>query len=560
MPSDLQRDEERRRKDMGATLHVLISEQEERAARQRAEGFKLPYINLATYPIDPDILEIVPRPVAEAAGAVLFYRRGNDVRVGVVNPAAKTLADVVAVARERFGIEPQLHVMSRRSLTAALSRYRREQEAEVIPRGEMRVAMAAGDELEKTMAHLAALGQRITAVPPSEVLASVMSGAVRLRSSDVHIEPKEKEARLRYRIDGVLQDIAVFSRDGWKAILSRVKALCKLKLNVHDVPQDGSFVLRIGDDTYDIRVSVLPGGYGENIVMRLLNRAAEAAPILELGMKERDLHLVERELRRVNGMILITGPTGSGKTTSLASFVNVINRPELKIITLEDPIEYRLPGVQQTQIDVDAGYTFAAGLRSILRQDPDMILVGEMRDVETAETAMHAALTGHLVLSTLHTNDAPGAVPRLVDMGIQPFIIAPALNIVIAQRLVRVVCPHCAQRYRPDAVLRERILRIMSGLQPDVFQPERVRDKKLELVRAKGCSRCAHTGYRGRKGVFEIFAVEGEVEQLVLAAADSNAIREAALRQGMTTIAQDGFLKVLDQITTVEEVERISEE
>jgi type II secretory ATPase GspE/PulE/Tfp pilus assembly ATPase PilB-like protein len=389
-------------------------------------------------------------------------------------------------------------------------------------------------------------------------------------ASDVHVEPREKDARLRYRIDGVLQDITSFARDGWALLLSRVKVLSKLKLNVHDVPQDGSFVLKIGDptslklrgagETFDIRVSILPGVHGENIVMRILSRTTQLVKMTELGMKKRDYDLVLRQLKRPDGMILVTGPTGSGKTTTLASFVQEINSPELKVITLEDPIEYRIPGVEQTEVDEEAGYSFAAGLRSILRQDPDVILVGEMRDIETAEVAVNAALTGHLVFSTLHTNDAPGAIPRLVSMGVKPFVLAPALNIVIAQRLVRKVCSECAQLYTPDEKTRERIAQVMEGVRREVFDPKTLRDPKLKFKRAKGCPVCGETGYKGRIGVFEIFAVEGKMEQLVLQAADGQTIREEALRAGMTTIAQDGYVKVVEGVTSAEEVERITAE
>lgn len=280
----------------------------------------------------------------------------------------------------------------------------------------------------------------------------------------------------------------------------------------------------------------------------------------DLGMKERDMEVVLEELKRSNGMILITGPTGSGKTTTLASFLRDVNTPELKIITLEDPIEYRIEGIEQTQVDVDAGYTFSKGLRSILRQDPDVIMVGEMRDTETAETAVHAALTGHLVFSTLHTNNAAGAIPRLVDMKVKPFVLGPALNMVIAQRLVRKVCMECAEKYTPTPEQREDMQEVMEGVRVEVFDPNILKKNDLVFLRAKGCEECGQTGYRGRVGVFEIFSVHGEMEELVLKGTDSQRIQEAALKQGMTTIAQDGYMKVIDQVTTMEEVERISEQ
>ncbi|OGY30958.1 MAG: hypothetical protein A3C02_00495 [Candidatus Andersenbacteria bacterium RIFCSPHIGHO2_02_FULL_45_11] len=445
-------------------------------------------------------------------------------------------------------------------MAAALARYRRDAALDTAPQDELKIGQKEADAFATELKNLQDLGLRITSMPPTEILSAIVISAVRLRASDIHVEPKEKEARLRFRIDGVLQDVATFDRQGWALILSRVKVMARLKLNVRDVPQDGSFVLRIGDETYDMRLSTLPGGTGENIVIRLLDRRAEAAEIAALGMKPRDLDVVMRELKRVNGMILITGPTGSGKTTTLASFLREVNNAELKIITLEDPIEYRIPGVEQTQVDADAGYSFAIGLRSILRQDPDMIMVGEMRDVETAETAVHAALTGHLVFSTLHTNDAAGAIPRLVDMGIKPYVLAPSLNLVIAQRLVRVLCPSCAQEYEPDETVRTRIIAAMKGVREDIFNPNILQDASLRFARAVGCGACANTGYRGRLGAFEIFPVQDTMKELILSGASSQDIQRVALEGGMTTIAQDGYLKVIDRKTTLEEVERVSQE
>lgn len=547
------------KKELSAKLGMLGREQEERLAQERADRLGLPYISLVTFPIDPDVLEVIPKAQAEAAGIALFYRQGKDVRVGVVNPSQPGVSEVVQQLAERFRAEPQMYVISTRSLTASLARYRREREAEAVPEQELRVERAETAKGETKLKKFEELKQHIVSLPPTEVLNAIVAEAVEARASDIHIEPKEKSARLRYRIDGVLQDMAEFAREGWALMLSRIKVLAKLKLNVHDVPQDGSFVLRLGKDTYDIRVSMLPGAWGENIVMRILSRTLKLAKVTELGMKERDYKVVERELKRPNGLILVTGPTGSGKTTTLASFVAEINTPDVKIITLEDPIEYRIAGVEQTEVDADAGYTFAKGLRSILRQDPDVILVGEMRDIETAETAVNASLTGHLVFSTLHTNDAPGAIPRLLAMGVKPFVLAPALNLVIAQRLVRTVCKDCAETYVPDATLREQVVAAMAGVRRDVFDPSVLKKPGLKFVRAVGCAKCGDTGYRGRIGVFEIFAVEGTMEQLVLHGADGSQILEEALAQGMTTILQDGYLKVIDQVTTVEEVERISE-
>ncbi len=546
-------------KDLSARLSALAGEQQERLARHRAESSGLAYINLTLYPIDPDVLEIVPKDMAERAQAVLFFKQGKDARIGAVNPQLPGVQKLKKFVEEKLNFKVEILVISHRSFQVVLARYRPERSYEA-PSGELKITEVSLNDFTKGLQEMKKLGEHITMLSATELLEILIAGAVKSGASDLHIEPSQKEARLRYRIDGVLQDITVFPRSGWRQIVSRVKVLAQLKLNIHATPQDGSFVLKVGKKIYDIRVSVLPGGEGENIVMRILDRETETVNITDLGMKKRDHNVVLQELKQSNGMILVTGPTGSGKTTSLASFLTAVSTPELKAITLEDPIEYRIAGIQQTQVDKSAGYTFASGLRSILRQDPDIIMIGEIRDTETAETALHAALTGHLVFSTLHTNDAPGAIPRLIDLGQAPNIIAPALNLIIAQRLVRVVCVKCAEEYRPDSNLREKIADTMHGLNRDYFNANILRDKNLKFLRAKGCPACGETGYRGRIGLFEVMPVKGAVEELVLEAAPSNRIREAALKDGMTTIAQDGYLKVFGKVTTIEEIERVTED
>lgn len=540
-------------------LESLGFDQQERLAQYRARSLKIPYANLVTQPLNPDDLSLFAQDRYKKALAVLFYKHGRDVRVGAVNPPLPATQTFIQEVERRFGVRPQVYVISQRSLQAVLAKYPPPRILQTV-QDEMHISKETLQEFEQGLSRFQELGTRITTLPPTQVLTAIMAGAIQVRASDIHIEPGEKDAKLRYRIDGVLHDFSSFGREGWQLILSRIKVLTKLKLNVRDLPQDGSFVLFVDSVPYDVRVSTLPGGYGENIVMRILSRTAEVVTVKELGMKKRDFDVVDQVLRKVNGMILVTGPTGSGKTTTLVSFVRQINTPELKIITLEDPIEYRLPGVQQTQVNTRSGYTFAVGLRSILRQDPDVILVGEMRDVETAETAVHASLTGHLVFSTLHTNDASGAIPRLLDLGIKPFVLAPALNMIIAQRLVRMVCPHCHEKYTPDKATLDRIRQAMVGIREDLFDPKVLDKKDLQFVRAKGCTECGLTGYRGRRGVFEIFNVDEPMKQLILAKADSHTIKMAALKQGMTTIAQDAYLKVIDQTTTIDEVERITEE
>lgn len=542
---------------LGDRIAQLNAESQERLAKQRAGVAGLPYVNLVAWPLDQTAVALVPRERAEAARAVVFYRRGKDVRLGVMDPQYPETRRLMDELQTKFGVPPQPHIISGRSLQTALARYPRPAVVGTAAAVDMEISGAAANMPE--MASLVDLGERITNLSPTELLSMLLAGAVAMGASDVHIEPGEKVARLRYRVDGVLQDVTVFVREGWKLALSRIKVLAKLKLNVQDRPQDGSFATQVGNAIYDVRVSTLPGRSGENIVMRLLNRAARAAPVQELGMRRHDYDRFIRELKKDHGMILVTGPTGSGKTTTLAACLNEINRPEFKIITLENPIEYRLEGVEQTQVDEAAGYTFAVGLRAILRQDPDVIMVGEIREAETAEVAINAAMTGHLVFSTLHTNDAPGAITRFIEFGLKPFLLGPAVNLVMAQRLVRKVCGGCAEQYEADHELVERIGHILAGVAGEVFDQKKIKSKVI-IKKAKGCAACHNTGYRGRIGIFELMLMTGKIEELVLAGKVGSALKETAKAEGMTTLLQDAYLKVLEGITTVDEVERVTAE
>lgn len=551
---------EKGQEDIVARLSAMGARQEERLAKHRAEMFKLPYISLVAFPMEASTLELISKDRAEAARAVLFYKKGNDARMGTVNPERSEYVKLSKEVSDELGARVQSYVISGQSLRVALSRYRERKKVEGVARDEILIGKRELLKAGRGLAGLSKLGEKIGRISPTELLTTIVAGAVNARASDVHIDPVKDGARLRYRIDGVLQDVATFARAGCRHVLSRIKVLSRLKLNIHNVPQEGSFVLRVDGDKYDVRVSVLPGSFGEHVVMRMFNRQEGISRLPDLGMKEQYRQLIESELKQNTGMVLAAGPTGSGKTTTIVACINEVNKPELKIISLEDPIEYRLEGVEQTEVEADDGYTFAVGLRTILRQDPDVIFVGEMRDVETAETAVYAAMSGHLVFSTIHANDAPGVILRLVDMGVRPYVLAPAINLVIAQRLARVVCKHCAEEYKVEAKLRDHLREVMEGLPERIFDMAQLDSKNLTFVKPKGCDKCGRTGYFGRTGVFEMFSVKGEVEEMILQGADSNRIRAAAVKQGMITIVQDAYLKVFDKITTVEEVERITEE
>lgn len=391
----------------------------------------------------------------------------------------------------------------------------------------------------------------------TEVLETILGGAIGLGTSDVHIEPEEEQVKLRIRFDGILRDILLLSKDIYGGILSRIKLLSGVKLNITDRPQDGRFSIIIEPTVIEVRVSALPTEYGETIVLRILNPKSLVS-LKDLGLREDLLRLFQQEIKKPNGMIIVTGPTGSGKTTTLYAFLKEIQSPEIKIITIEDPIEYHLAGISQTQTAPEKGYNFASGLRSIVRQDPDVILVGEIRDLETADIGLQAALTGHLVLTTLHTNDAAGTVARLVNLGVKPADIGPALNIAIAQRLVRKVCPKCVKFEKPGAEQLDKIKKELNGISKNIkilkIGPE------TKIPKPIGCSYCNSTGYRGRVGLFESFLIDDEMEKFILKNPAVAELKEKAEKSGMATMKQDGFIKILEGITTIEEVERVTGE
>ncbi len=408
-------------------------------------------------------------------------------------------------------------------------------------------------ELEEKIKNLSQYKEELEKVLFKEttlVCQTLMGGAIMLKSSDVHLEPKKDFAQLRVRLDGILHDVINFDLKVYKLLLSRLKLMAGLKLNITDKPQDGRFSILV-DREIEVRVSSLPSEYGETIVMRLLDPKS-LLNLEDLGLRKDLLETLEREIKKPNGMIIVTGPTGSGKTTTLYAILRKLKSPEIKIITIEDPIEYKLEGIVQTQVNPKKGYDFANGLRAIVRQDPDVILVGEIRDLETATIALQAALTGHLVLTTLHTNDAAGTVARLIALGEKPVNIAPALNLAIAQRLVRKVCQKCKKMEIPTEKEREKIEKAFEIIGKKVPPFEKI-------PKSVGCNECNHTGYRGRLGIYEFFLVDEEMENFILKQPSIAEMRKKAIEKGMLPMYQDGLLKVLEGITTIEEVERVAE-
>jgi len=431
--------------------------------------------------------------------------------------------------------------------------------------GVIEIPKATAESVNKTVTSIPAFDKYIADNLKEDVsvlLNVVMAGAINLQSSDIHLEPTPEDLKIRVRIDGLLQDVCSIPTDVYSLLLSRLKLLAGLKLNIHDRPQDGSFSIKIltskGEKEIEIRSSALPADYGETVVMRILNPESLKS-IEDLGLRKDLLELFKKEIKKPDGMIIVTGPTGSGKTTTLYAFLSYLRQPEIKIITIEDPIEYRLSGISQTEVHAQKGYTFATGLRAIVRQDPDVILVGEVRDQETADIALQSALTGHLVLSTLHTNDAAGAIPRLVSLGANPVNIAPAINMAVAQRLVRRICPFCSFWEKPNAEELQKIKNAISSLPADLKKNFKI-DAALKIKKAKKCEVCNNTGYKGRIAVFEAILIDDQMEDLILKKGSIPDIVKLAKTKGFVSMYQDGIMKVLDGITTITEVDRVAAE
>jgi len=405
---------------------------------------------------------------------------------------------------------------------------------------------ASADDLISEISETADLLDETSDAPIIKLVNLLVAGAIKDRASDIHVEPYSGNLKIRYRIDGILYDILSLPRRIQSPLTSRIKIMAKLNIAEKRLPQDGRIEIKIADRLVDIRVSIIPTAFGERVVLRLLDKSANILMLSDLGMHDERIKLLNSLIKSPYGIILVTGPTGSGKTTTLYAALSTINQPEINIITIEDPIEYQMDGVGQIQVNPKIDLTFAAGLRSIVRQDPDVILIGEIRDRETAEIAIQSSLTGHLVFSTLHTNDAASAVTRLIDMGIEPFLVTSSVIAIIAQRLVRVLCPHCKEIYVPDKESLDNL-----GLDKSVLENN-------TFYRKKGCNLCMQTGFRGRTAIFEIMIVDDEIKRLILKTSDANQINELAIKQGMITLQKNGIDKALNGITTTEEVLRVT--
>ena len=539
-------------------LDSLHKEEEEEFVEMNAKNKGLGYVNLSKNPIDTDALRLISEEKTRESLAVPFSLINKNVSVAAVSLEEEHTKKIVAGLRSR-GFEVQTFLASHASINRAVEKYKELSFAFETKAGALDISNEEIGNLVKEVKTSSDIKSKIEAVLKQKksyritrIVEIIIAGALSLNASDIHIEPEESYVRLRYRLDGVLNSILDFDKDTFGLILSRVKLLSGLKLNVKTEAQDGRFSVKVYEDDIEIRTSILPGAYNESIVLRLLNPKSIVIDAEELGINKKLLAIILHEIAKPTGMILTTGPTGSGKTTTLYAFLRKIHKPEVKIITIENPIEYHLPGIVQTQTDPEKNYTFELGLRSALRQDPDVLMVGEIRDSETAEIAVNAALTGHLVFSTLHTNNAAGSFPRLIDLGVNPKIISSALNVSMAQRLVRKLCHDCKKAHSPTEKEKTTLKKII-----DQISDKMERVPMGNIFEASGCSKCNHTGYRGRIGVFEAILMDKNIERVINENPSEREIKQVAKNQEILDMREDGVIKVLQGITSLQELTRV---
>lgn len=511
--------------------------------------FGFPFIDLSRVDIPEGVLHIIPEQIAKKANVVAFAKDDKKLSIAMKNPEDLQILDFL---RKKTSLDLIVHVASVTNIRQTLHQYEKTLKAEF------------GDLLQdEDSEDLAQIAQDL---PIVRIVDTLVKHAILQGASDIHIEPLEKSVIVRYRVDGILRQAMNLPRTTVQGIVARIKVLSNLKLDEHRLPQDGRFKMETDEYKISFRVSILPVFDGEKVVMRLLDETSSGLTLEKMGVHGQALETVHREINKPNGMILVTGPTGSGKTTTLYTVVDILNQPEVNISTIEDPVEYRMERVNQTQVHAKIGMTFAAGLRSLLRQDPDMIMVGEIRDQETLEIAIHAAMTGHLVLSTLHTNSAASAIPRMVDMGAEPFLIASTTNMVIGQRLVRKICDECREPYQMTAqevdslgqsydleIVKSAMIRLGAMTQEQSWVD-------ITFYKAVGCSECGTLGYRGRRGIYEVFEVTEAIQKLIVQRATSDELEKEARRGGMITMVDDGIFKAIGGITTIEEVLRVTKQ
>lgn len=520
---------------------------EEKLTEAKGEVMGVPYVDPSQQPISPEVLAYLPEEVAKRFVVMPIGKEKDTLLVAMTDPLDLQTLEFI---EKKSGFRVRPYIATAQSINRTI--------AEQYARG---LSFEVGEALKEASPSLAtpyAFQTGITGVlneaPVAKIVSTLLEYGIKVRASDIHVEPLENETRIRFRIDGILHEKLILPKRIHDAIVSRIKILCNMKIDEKRLPQDARFNFKLAQEDLDLRISTIPTSFGEKVVMRLLKKTGAVPTLPELGLRGRALQNLDENIARPHGIILICGPTGSGKTTTLYSVLSKLNSTRVNIVTLEDPVEYQIPGVNQVQINTQAGLTFASGLRSFLRQDPNIIMVGEVRDAETTDLAIQASLTGHLVFSTLHTNDSSGALPRLLDMHAEPYLIASTVTCVIGQRVVRKICPACKTPKNPTNEITDKIKKILGKLYN--FDST----KKIQLYNGRGCAECTNTGYLGRVGIFEVLVVSEKIGRMILGRETAQMISDQAITEGMVTMKQDGFLKVMEGVTTVEEVLRVAEE
>ncbi len=521
-----------------------------------ASYFNLPFINLKNETVRKDILFLIPEPIAVTHKIISFDKNDKELKIASVSPENLQIFEFLA---KKTGLDIKIHITTPEGIADVLKNYHKGLRAEFsdITKEKESDNKDGSDIKLKELAH---------DLPVIRIVDTLLEYAIFENASDIHIEPTEKEVLVRYRVDGILRNVMTLPKSAHAGIVARIKILANLKIDEHRLPQDSRFKIKTNEYKVSFRVSSVPTYDGEKIVLRVLNEQTGIIDLDRLGFEKKSLEKIKRNIKKPHGMILVTGPTGSGKTTTLYSILHILNSPEVNITTIEDPIEYRMPGLNQSQVNPKIGYTFASGLRSFLRQDPDIIMVGEIRDKETAEISVHAALTGHLVLSTLHTNDAPTTLPRLAEMEIPSFLISSTVNLIIAQRLARKICQECIESYTLNKEEIEKLEKqihfesMLEMLEKEGLITKKQNKESLLFYRGKGCKKCNKSGYKGRIGLYEVLEVTPEISELIIKGANSNEINDKAKSQKMITIVQDGFIKAKTGITTIEEILRVTKD
>jgi type IV pilus assembly protein PilB len=554
--------------NLTSTLDDLILQNkfvtEEDFFNVKSEVFHMPYVELAGVTIAPEIISIIPEEAAETYSMICFGKNDNVLQVALADPENYKALEAANFLVEGTPYKIEYYLTSKASFEQAFRKYQE------LPKEIAKVLEIAKDKMiiipkeEGKLSELPETPEAIKAAPVSKIVSVIIRHAVEEEASDIHIEPTDKDCRIRYRVDGILQIALMLPLNLHPALVARIKVLANLKLDETRRPQDGRIRIKIDEKEIDLRISTLPLLNNEKVVMRILDTSSSLLTLEDLGFNERSIKIVRYAISKPHGIFLITGPTGSGKTTTLYAGLSILNQEKVNIVTVEDPIEYFIKGVNQSQINPEVGLTFASGLRSILRQDPNIIMVGEIRDTETAELAIHAGLTGHLVLTTLHTKDAAGALPRLIDMKVEPFLIASTLNAVSAQRLVRKICAYCKEDLTLNKDLEESIRKELS-LIPRPYLKELTNlnlssPEPLRFFRGKGCPRCASTGYKGRTVIAEFLVNTPELQQIINQRCPRKDLEREFRRQGMITMKEDGLLRALQGLTSIEEVLRVIQE